>query len=555
MAKKMDEFLIKELEFDLKSPDLGTRRHALISMSNMSRSEPIFEIFRRVMTDDKHPEIQYLARKFFNEWRPTFEQQPVEQPQVFTRSDVIDEGQVRQSFISKNRQIKLEVAKQIIERRDKRALPMVVDALQKEDDPFVISALVKAVGAVGDTAQITVLQTYLKHEDSRVRANTVEGLDMIGDDLVFPILVPMLQDPDNRVKGNTIKALLGYDEDAARELIVKLARSTKEGRRASACFCLQVAEMPWVEEILLGMIQREESVDLLKTQCELLAEVGSETSVGPLAVRLETAGRDKGRCYKFALDALCKRLEIDEAKVEDLKRQAREPATTDSGGGTSETSYELQKVQLPGGAGAGEAEKKVDFEQSRWDMDAIKDILPKTPKRSGARRLGAGGKARGGKDGAGKTAGDKGGAGEAKPGLLAFKLPEGASYLVPAGVGVILIFFAVMAWSFSGSGGGDAGPVRPTVQPGASVTLTCRVRFIDRKKSTMTLAHGHRYYLGRFPKEVDLSQVKVRDVVKVTGVQTTERHFDAVVLDCTTVEPATPGSGGGDEGGDDGGSG
>ena len=82
----------------------------------------------------------------------------------------------------------------------------------------------------------------------------------------------MLQDPDNRVKGNTIKALMGYDEGAAKDLIVKLSKSTKEGRRASACFCLHVAEAEWVEEILLDMVKKEDSIDLLKTECELMAE-------------------------------------------------------------------------------------------------------------------------------------------------------------------------------------------------------------------------------------------------------------------------------------------
>ena len=499
----MDEFLIKELEFDLTSSDLGTRRHALISLSNMSRTALIFGIFKRVMTEDQHPEIQYLARRFFNEWRPSFEaaEAAQETPQVFTKGE-LNAGQVKQSFVQKNRQIKLEVAKQIIERQDKRALPLVVDALEKEKDPFVISALVKAVGAVGDANQITLLQTFLKHEDSRVRANTVEGLDMIGDDLCFPILVPMLQDPDNRVKGNTIKALMGYDEGAAKDLIVKLAKSTKEGRRASACFCLHVAEAEWVEEILLDMIKKEESTDLLKTECELMAEHGSIESVGTLANLLETAGREKGLCFKFALDALCQKYALEPSRVQELKQAAKpKPAPK-------------------------EEEKKIDFEQSRWDMDAIKDILPKKPKRRGKRL----------RD---KKKGDKGTAAAAAA-TAGFQWPEGSRYLIPAGIGVLIMVIVGMAALFSDGRGSTSKPTEKPVVAGKKVTLTCRVRFIDRRKSTMTLAHGHRYYLAKFPKDTDLSHVKVRDVVTIKGTQTSQRHFDAVVINCTSVEKVKP---------------
>ena len=497
----MDEFLIKELEFDLTSSDLGTRRHALISLSNMSRTPLIFSIFKRVMTEDEHPEIQYLARKFFNEWRPAFEaQEPTEQPQVFTKGE-IDAGQVKQSFVSQNRQIKLEVAKQIIERQDKRALPLVVDALEKEKDPFVISALVKAVGAVGDANQITLMQGFLKHEDSRVRANTVEGLDMIGDDLCFPILVPMLQDPDNRVKGNTIKALMGFDEGAAKDLIVKLSKSTKEGRRASACFCLHLADADWVEEILLEMVKKEETLDLLKTECEMLAEHGSIESVGWLAMSLETAGREKGLCYKFALDALTQKYALEPSRVQELSKQARKA---------------IEPTSPP---------KNVDFEQSRWDMDAIKDILPKKGKRRG-RRL---------RDKKKRDGGEKAPAVSASAG--GFQWPEGSRYLIPAGIGVLIVVIVGISALF-GPGRGSTKPTEQPVVAGKKVSLTCRVRFIDRRKSTMTLAHGHRYYLGKFPKGTDLSHIKVRDIVTIKGTQTTQRHFDAVVVNCTSVEKA-----------------
>ena len=510
MPKKMDEFLIKELEFDLRSSDLGTRRHALISLSNMSRSPHIFKLFKRAMSEDAHPEIQYLARKFYNEWRPFFEKQeePVEAPNVFT-GDEFNSKEVKQSFLSKNPRLKLQVIKQLIEKKDERALPLVEEALQKEKEPFVISSLVKAVGAIGDSSHITLLQGFLKHDDSRVRANTVEGLEMIGDDLCFPILVPMLQDPDNRVKANTIKALMRYDEEGAKDLILKLAKSSKEGRRASACFCLHVAEVEWVEEVLMGMIKCEDSIDLLKKECELLGAHGSIDSVGWLANKLEFSSREEGLCYKYALNTLSKKFSLDEQRIAELKESAKGEAAPD----VPPTKSEKQ-------------EQSIDYDQSSWDMDAIKDILPKKKKKgvspgpSKAKPL---------KEKVKKKSSPAVAAASSKSSAMS----DGMKYLIPAGVSLLLII--IVSISYMISGGEKVKPKPEKVIAGKEVNLICRVRFVRRKEKTLTLAHGSRTYFARCDEKTDLSGINVRDVVEVSGVLTDERHYGAVVMDCKSI--------------------
>lgn len=536
MAGNIDDYLVSELEFDLSSSDLGTRRHALVTLSNQTRSRRIFEIFQKAMTSDPHPELQYLARRFYNEWRSSFEEKPEEAvPDVFADGD-LDEQAARQSFVGKSRKLKLDVAKQIAERRDKRALPVVLQALAKEDDPFVQASLVKALGAVGDASHITALQGYLKSPDSRVRANTVEALEMIGDDLIFPVLVPMLQDPDNRVKGNTIKALMSYDEEAARDLIRMLARSSKEGRRDSACHCLSVASAPWVEEIVLEMLRREPSDELQKKECELLAEKGGEAAAGYLVTTLPTLGSVKGRLFKFAIEGIAKRLGFDTARLDELaaawQAQGASPAlevTTESG---------AEAAPAPPAAPAGgspPAEARSDLDTSRWDMEAISEALPKLrsamPRVPGTSLPPAGRPSR------------RGTAPEPKAGspAAAAASRERASWLLPAVAGVVLLSVGLVASLVGkGSGGGSTATATPTVRAGQPVELTCRVRFVDSRKSTMTLASGQVYYLARFAAGTDLSAVKVGDMVKVTGTQSDEKNFDAAIVDATGFEVVPP---------------
>ena len=75
--------------------------------------------------------------------------------------------------------------------------------------------------------------------------------------------------------------------------------------------------------------------------------------------------------------------------------------------------------------------------------------------------------------------------------------PEGARYLVPAGIGVLIMVIVGISALLSDGRGGSTQPAEQPVVAGKKVTLTCRVRFIDRRKSTMTLAHGPPLLLGQ----------------------------------------------------------
>jgi len=528
VGAKIDDYLIEELEFDLASSDLDVQRHALISLSRLPRTKQVFEVFKRVMTQEGNPEIQYLARRFYNEWRENFEEKPVEVKADVYLSGEIDEAEVRNSFVGKNPRLKIDICQQITEKGDKKALPLIVDALDNEQDPFVIATLVKGVGTLGDACHITVLQTYLKHADSRVRANTVEALELIGDDLIFPVLVPMLQDPDNRVKGNTIKALLNYDEEGARDLIWKLARSSRESRRDSACYCVRVSKRPWGEDILLEMLQREDVLDLLKKECDMLAEFGTEKIIGPLSVQLMRSPSENARLLRFAIKGVQERLGLSEDKVNLLKAAhiKEQDVLTQSGA--------HEPMPAPGAAAKGKPASEVE-DTSRWDMDVVADMLPKLKSKVPMKGALSSPTTRKFKT---RQGGERRQSGKT-PGQA---LKEQAAWLVPAVLGgVLLVTTFVLLISSVLPGAKDAiSPTRRSQPAGANLNIECLVRFVDKRKASLTVASGDKYYLARFPKGTEFKGIKGGTMVRLTGRMTDEKHFDAKIIECTSVEKLEP---------------
>lgn len=79
-------------------------------------------------------------------------------------------------------------------------------ALEREEDPAVISEVIAALGKVSDASRIPVMMRFLQHVDLRVQANAIEALAAMGTVEVIPAIEPFLRSSDNRVKANAAVA-------------------------------------------------------------------------------------------------------------------------------------------------------------------------------------------------------------------------------------------------------------------------------------------------------------------------------------------------------------
>ena len=297
---------------------LNAHLHGLTTLSHLPGDKEAFALCGKLQDKAKHPDVRFLARKVYHQWRDHFEKQEEGQKDESPKIDLEESKKIMRSGETQD---KLVVSFQILKTKDQRALPMLLSSIESEKDPFVLSAYAKALGAIGDGSDVvwSTLQGLMKHEDSRVRANTIEALDKVEDDLVWPILVPMLQDPDNRVKANTIRSLLKRNVEGAQDLVAKLAYSSKQSRRESALFCMSRANAPWCSPILQNMLDKESIDELVQEECRQLALVGQKESIGLLAALADQAPAVRQEPLETTLSTLCQRYSISDDECEELK--------------------------------------------------------------------------------------------------------------------------------------------------------------------------------------------------------------------------------------------
>jgi len=318
MTQRVDNLLVNGLENRLAGDDAADRRRALVMLARQPQCKRIVRIFKRVMLDDPDPEMQYAARRLFNDWQPELNASLPDLPPMLV-TGTFDEAEARRIFAEGRQYDKLELLKQLAESGDAAALPLVLSVIETEQDRFVLASLVRTLGTLGDASTVRTIQGFLKHEDSRVRANAVEALELVGDEVIWPVLAPLLEDDDHRVRGNVAKTLYQFDGDEAHKLVGQLAASDREGRRDAALHFLQTVNPPWAEELLFAMIPGEAADHLLKKAVLLLTTVGSERAVSFLGREVDGAEGDRCALFERALQELRERLDLDDERFFELK--------------------------------------------------------------------------------------------------------------------------------------------------------------------------------------------------------------------------------------------
>ncbi|MBI4869827.1 MAG: HEAT repeat domain-containing protein [Candidatus Wallbacteria bacterium] len=115
----------------------------------------------------------------------------------------------------------------------------VLEALEGEKEPIVVSAALSALSVVGTSEELGLVRRFLGHKNDRVRANAVEAVERLGSsEQVLTLLAPLANDRDNRVRGNTLKALGRYDPQSVLPHVEYLLSSADVETRATGLFVL-----------------------------------------------------------------------------------------------------------------------------------------------------------------------------------------------------------------------------------------------------------------------------------------------------------------------------
>lgn len=127
-----------------------------------------------------------------------------------------------------------------------RALGMIADLCQgsffeealvrlcQQDDAFIVSAAVRALGSASGQTVIATLERLLDHEDSRVRANAVEALEQLQSHRHVDALLSMARHDDNRPRANAIAALMEMRTSDAMQSLARMLGDPRKEHRTSA---------------------------------------------------------------------------------------------------------------------------------------------------------------------------------------------------------------------------------------------------------------------------------------------------------------------------------
>jgi HEAT repeat protein len=152
----------------------------------------------------------------------------------------------------------------------------LVERLRQEHEPSVREAILLSLTQIGSPEAVGGMVECLHSEDAELRNKAIEAMKQLPD-AVAPIMAGLLAHPDPDV----------------RIFAVNVLESLRHGD---------------VEKWLIGVIAKDEHVNVCATAVDLLAEVGTESAVAPLE---HLKSRFPGEPYiSFTVDLALKRIRV-----------------------------------------------------------------------------------------------------------------------------------------------------------------------------------------------------------------------------------------------------
>lgn len=209
-----------------------------------------------------------------------------------------------------NPRLRMNIVNEIIACKDVERLPVLVDHLRDEENVFVTSRIIAAVGLLGEAGvdgYRDVLASYLGHGDDRTVANTIEALERLDDRSLYDEVRPLVQSRSPRVRGNALVYLRRDSELRIGEVLRRLIGEEDPAMRRVAIFAGEriAREMPEVlRELIEGLGEERGPVyyELCQALQRLTEEGLSESRI--LLDGLREGAREISASYRSRLSAL-----------------------------------------------------------------------------------------------------------------------------------------------------------------------------------------------------------------------------------------------------------
>jgi HEAT repeat protein len=218
----------------LKSHDENDRKKAVLALAKKPSKDNLL-IIRDVAESDESVEVRFFARKAL------FCIKEALKPKVSSDTSVAVNLKSIAKYFADDKSVdeKLSVIQLAINKNMSVITDAFVEQLACEKSPEVTSALLIAIGKLGDDSKIKAIAPFLNSENSRVRANAIEALEYIGSTKIYPYVILKIEDPDNRVRSNAAKALKKLDSVTALRILKAMLASSNIAMQASAAYVMR----------------------------------------------------------------------------------------------------------------------------------------------------------------------------------------------------------------------------------------------------------------------------------------------------------------------------
>lgn len=122
---------------------------------------------------------------------------------------------------------------------DSSGMRILDELLSGEKVQTVRSAIISAMGNLGDSGNFMLLVKHLQDMNERVVANTIESLDRVGSLEITPFISPFLKNKINRIRANTIVTLWKLGDLKVAEDLQEMLKSGKQDQMRSAFHILK----------------------------------------------------------------------------------------------------------------------------------------------------------------------------------------------------------------------------------------------------------------------------------------------------------------------------
>lgn len=240
------------------------------------------------------------------------------EPSPVVRSTVKGPHEGPGSLGDPNPRVRIMVLTHAIESADSSIVPHAIGRLEVEENTFVLSKLLIALGHLSDQNSADILVAHLDHQDPRVVASAIESLNRLGYEDARSKIRPLTKHKSPRIRAN---ALLYCSSDPSvdlRESLRKMLTGKEYPFKLSALYALsKLPPGPHCEmvETVLGDINdevREKAFNLLEMWAkEGVADARAMLEMctdGEVAIKQESLYLQKApaprRLIAFAIDFL-----------------------------------------------------------------------------------------------------------------------------------------------------------------------------------------------------------------------------------------------------------